>query len=93
MDIKHISTYGLKIEKPSYFYYNIPKDLPDDDLQADMYIEINEFLNSIGYKRYEIGNFAKFGYESKHNLNYWKNKDKLHKKFIYTFWKQWNYLF
>ena len=75
LDLKHISTYGLKIEQPSYFYKNPPESLPDDDLQADMYLSVNEFLENIGFKRYEISNFAKIGYESRHNLNYWNNSE------------------
>lgn len=75
LDIKHISTYGLKIEQPSYFYKNPPESLPDDDLQADMYLGVNEFLEQKGFHRYEISNFAKPGFESKHNLNYWNNAE------------------
>lgn len=74
-EIKHVSTYGLKIESPSYFYKNPPESLPDDDLQADMYLGVNIFLENIGFKRYEISNFAKKGFESKHNLNYWNNSE------------------
>ena len=75
LGIQHVSTYGLKIEPPSYFSSHLPKNLPDDDMQADMYLGVNDFLESIGYKRYEISNFAKEGYESKHNLNYWNNSE------------------
>ncbi len=75
LDIQHISTYGLKIEEGSYFFKNIPENLPDDDLQADMYLEINEFLENNNYKRYEVSNFALAGFESKHNLNYWNNTE------------------
>lgn len=49
--------------------------LPDDDAQADMYELINDTLEKNGYYRYEISNFAKKGYESKHNLNYWDNNE------------------
>lgn len=73
LDIPHISTYGLKIEEGSYFYTNFPSNLPNDDEQADMYLEINKTLENKGYSRYEISNFAKSGFESKHNLNYWNN--------------------
>lgn len=75
LDIQHISTYGLKIEEGSYFYNHLPQNLPDDDMQADMYLEVNEFLSSKGYYRYEISNFARKGYESRHNLNYWNNAE------------------
>lgn len=75
LGIQHISTYGLKIEEGSYFYNNPPKNLPDDDAQADMYITINNYLEKNGYKRYEISNFCLEGFESKHNLNYWNNSE------------------
>lgn len=73
LKVQHISTYGLKIEKESYFGKYLPQDLPDDDLQADMYLLINEYLNEKNYNRYEISNFSLEGFESKHNLNYWNN--------------------
>ena len=75
LGIQHISTYGLKIEEGSYFYSHLPENLPDDDTQADMYLEINNTLEKNGYKRYEVSNFALKGFESKHNLNYWKNNE------------------
>jgi len=75
LDIQHISTYGLKIEENSYFGKHIPKDLPDDDVQADMYMLINDTLENAGFQRYEVSNFAKNGFESKHNLNYWNNEE------------------
>lgn len=75
LGIQHVSTYGLKIEEDSFWGKNPPKNLPDDDEQADMYLKINEYLENNGYKRYEISNFALEGYESKHNLNYWNNRE------------------
>ncbi len=75
LDIQHISTYGLKIEENSYFGKNIPKNLPDDDAQADMYLLINDTLEKAGFQRYEVSNFAKNEFESKHNLNYWNNEE------------------
>ncbi len=75
LDIKHISTYGLKIEKGSYFGKNPPSNLPDDDMQADMYVLVNNVLGKNGFLRYEVSNFAKNGYESRHNLNYWSNNE------------------
>lgn len=75
LGVEHISLYGLSIEKNCYFYKNRPQNLPDDDSQADMYLEAVELLTSSGFKHYEISNFAKEGYESKHNLNYWNNEE------------------
>lgn len=75
LEIQHISTYGLKIEEGSYFYKHRPENLPDDDLQADMYLKINEELEKGGFKRYEVSNFAIPSRESRHNLNYWNNEE------------------
>lgn len=48
---------------------------PPDDEQADMYEEVNDVLESAGFYRYEVSNFAQKGFESKHNLNYWNNAE------------------
>ena len=73
---EHISCYGLKIEEGTQLY--IFKDspfLPDDDAQADMYLYAVEMLARFGYRQYEISNFARRGYESKHNLKYWLGEE------------------
>ncbi len=75
LDIQHISTYGLKIEEESIWGKNPPDNIPNDDMQADMYEIINSYLEKNEFKRYEISNFAKAGYESRHNLNYWNNSE------------------
>ena len=73
LDVQHISLYGLKIDEGCYFYDNQPNNLPDSDIQADMYLKAVEVLKDNGFVHYEISNFAKQGFESKHNLNYWDN--------------------
>lgn len=75
LDIQHISTYGLKIEGGSYWGKHNPMEVPDDDVQADMYERINEILTNAGFARYEVSNFAKQGFESRHNLTYWNNQE------------------
>ena len=87
LDIQHISTYGLKIEENSSWgklfdnneykikFNNTKISIPDDDYQADMYELINNILEKNGFNRYEISNFSKKGYESRHNLNYWDNAE------------------
>ncbi len=71
LDIQHISLYGLKIEENTPFFKKLPKHLPDDDMQADMYEFAVKFL-APDYELYEISNLAKVPeYFSKHNLNYW----------------------
>lgn len=75
LNIQHISTYGLKIEGGSYWGANNPDNVPDDDTQADMYEGVNVILTNAGFERYEVSNFAKKGYESRHNLTYWNNEE------------------
>lgn len=75
LGIKHISLYGLSIEENCYFHKNHPQNLPDDDGQADMYLGAVELLKKSEFEHYEISNFAKSGFESKHNLNYWNNEE------------------
>ena len=68
----HISCYGLKIEEGTPFH-DIQGflRLPDDDMQADMYLAMVEVLKKQGYRQYEISNFARKSMFSKHNMKYW----------------------
>ena len=75
LDVQHISLYGLKIEEGCYFYSHMPKKLPDDDTQADYYLSAIDACKNNGFKHYEVSNFAKPEFESKHNLNYWNNQN------------------
>ena len=73
MGVEHISAYGLKIEEGTPFFQK--KDtlnLPDDDEVAAMYEDTVASLAAHGLARYEISNFARAGYESRHNLKYWE---------------------
>ena len=72
LGVPHISAYMLKLEKNTHFYKNQHKyDFPDDDLTADLYLQMCETLENNGIMQYEISNFAKSGFESRHNLKYW----------------------
>lgn len=74
LPITHISAYGLICEPNTPLTRSIEKKevkLPSDDESVKMYDYAVEFLEKYGFKRYEISNFAKAGYESAHNLNYW----------------------
>lgn len=73
LGIQHISLYGLKIDDGCYFKSHYPKNLPDEDLQADMYLKAIEIMTSKNFEHYEISNFALKNFYSKHNLNYWNN--------------------
>jgi len=69
---KHISAYLLKLEPGTRFYANPPPGLPDEDAQAALYLHACDWLEGHGYAQYEISNFALPGYESRHNLHYWR---------------------
>ena len=70
---EHLSCYGLKVEEGTpLFAVKDTANLPGDEEQADMYLQTVEFLKQYGYEQYEISNFAKPGYASRHNLKYWR---------------------
>ena len=75
---EHISSYSLIIEEGTDFYQkyadNAPfvKDLPSEEEDRAMYELTLERLKEAGYKRYEISNYAKDGYCSRHNTSYWE---------------------
>ncbi len=68
----HISCYGLRVEEGTPLYdYKDCVNLPDDDAQADMYLYTVETLENFGWHQYEISNFARPGFVSRHNMKYW----------------------
>ncbi len=75
LNINHISLYGLKIEEGTAFYTETPENLPDDERCAKMYRTAVDIITESGFEHYEISNFAKKGFESKHNLTYWNNQE------------------
>lgn len=73
---EHISAYGLKIEEGTRFAKMRDElTLPDEDTEFEMYLTCRRLLEKNQYHRYEISNFAKAGYESRHNLRYWARED------------------
>ena len=73
LEPKHISCYGLKVEPGTPLWQQRQgAALPDDDAQADMYLWTVDYLAKQGYAQYEISNFARPGFESRHNLKYWR---------------------
>lgn len=75
LGVQHISLYGLKIEEGCFFYNHMPQHLPDDDIQADMYLGAIKLLTNQGFEHYEVSNFSLPNYNSRHNLNYWNNEE------------------
>ena len=75
--LKHISVYSLILEKRTKFWNNskIDKMLPSEEEERKMYKAAQEILKKNGYVQYEISNFAKEGYESRHNVNCWKQHE------------------
>ena len=76
LPIKHISSYILKVEEKTPFYDNNISDiLPDEETTSQLYLKTVELLEKHGFYQYEISNFAKKGFESRHNTRYWKCLD------------------
>ena len=79
LEPQHISCYILKIE-PDTPFGKADTDslfLASEDTVADMYLYTSEYLRKNGFEHYEISNFAKPGYRSKHNMKYWQCKEYL----------------
>lgn len=82
LEPEHISAYSLIIEEGTPFYERYgegrhAEELPDEDIERQMYVRTGEILEDYGYHRYEISNYAKDGYECRHNLGYWDRKEYL----------------
>ena len=72
LNIPHVSCYSLIIEPHTALYLNNYSNI-SEDIEYKQYNLIEKTLTSHGYKHYEISNYAKENYFSKHNLNYWNN--------------------
>ena len=75
---EHISVYSLILEEGTPLYFKVSNhqvQLPNDELERKMYWKVKEKLQKAGYIHYEISNFAKMGYESKHNLSCWNQEE------------------
>lgn len=82
LEPEHISAYSLIIEEGTPFYERYgegrhAEELPDEDTERQMYVRTREILEDYGYHRYEISNYAKDGYECRHNLGYWDRTEYL----------------
>ena len=80
LPINHISTYGLQVEIGTYLYHLVQKNLisiPSESIDESMYDTMMSGLKALGFERYEISNFAKGNFYSRHNLKYWHYIDYL----------------
>lgn len=76
----HISVYSLILEDDTKLKHLIESkalDLPSDDIERKMYWQVKSILEENNYKHYEISNFSKANYESRHNIDCWKQKEYL----------------
>ncbi|MBB6729742.1 radical SAM family heme chaperone HemW [Cohnella zeiphila] len=77
LDLPHYSLYSLKVEENTLFhrlYERGELPLPEEDVEVAMFQHLREKLGGAGYRQYEISNFAKPGFESRHNSTYWHNE-------------------
>ena len=77
---EHISVYSLILEEGTPFYNKYTENkikLPDEKLERNMYWYVKNTLENNGYIHYEISNFSKKGFESKHNMNCWNQEEYL----------------
>ncbi len=77
---EHLSCYGLTVEPGTPLAEDVAAGgvaLPSDNEQGRMYVHGAEFLEEAGYLQYEISNFARMGYASRHNSGYWEGRDYL----------------
>ena len=78
LDIPHMSLYSLILENHTVFMNRMRRGklpLPKEDLEAEMFEYIIAELEKAGFDHYEISNFSKLGFESRHNLMYWDNAE------------------
>jgi oxygen-independent coproporphyrinogen-3 oxidase len=74
---EHLSLYALTIEPTTSFGRWAKRGMlpePDPDLAADMYEWVSDYLEGQGYEQYEISNWARPGFQCRHNLQYWRNE-------------------
>ncbi|QHW30462.1 oxygen-independent coproporphyrinogen III oxidase [Paenibacillus rhizovicinus] len=77
LDLPHYSLYGLKVEENTLFHALYERNelpLPPEEDELAMYMLLIDRLTGAGYNHYEISNFAKPGFESRHNITYWRNE-------------------
>ncbi len=74
-NIRHLSCYALTVEEKTPLHKNVSQKRTgdvDNDVQARQFLQLMQWLRHAGYEHYEVSNFAKPGYRSRHNSSYWK---------------------
>ncbi len=98
LNVPHISAYNLIVERgtPLYELVSISKvEIPEDEVQAQLYEKTIDFLETAGYVHYEVSNYAFEGFECRHNLKYWQYENYIgFGPSAHSFWiskRWWNY--
>ncbi len=76
--IKHLSAYGLELSPAAPLIKMIPlvhNNYPSEEVFVEQHTYMIEALEHAGFKQYEISNFAKYGYDCRHNLKYWQQEE------------------
>ena len=77
---EHISAYSLILEEGTALFHQVRQGmlkLPDEETDRDMYRDTKRILEQAGYRRYEISNYAKEGFDCRHNIGYWTRRNYL----------------
>jgi oxygen-independent coproporphyrinogen-3 oxidase len=77
LSVPHVSCYALTVEEKTQLYKMIrrhEKENIDPDKQSGQFLLLMDWLTNAGYEHYEISNFAKPGFRSRHNTSYWQGK-------------------
>ncbi|MEW9667339.1 radical SAM family heme chaperone HemW [Ammoniphilus sp. 3BR4] len=78
LNLQHFSAYSLKVEENTRFHVLYEKNqllLPPEEEEVAMYERVRREMDRQGFRQYEISNFARPGFESRHNQTYWKNEE------------------
>ncbi|BCR06979.1 coproporphyrinogen III oxidase [Desulfuromonas versatilis] len=74
---EHLSCYGLSVEEQTPFYHLHREgglELPDEETYAELFLALHRSLEAAGFEHYEISNYARPGFQCRHNLRYWQRR-------------------
>jgi len=77
LEVQHLSVYCLSLEAGTPLSENVPANLPNDDMQVDLFDRTRKLLQANGFIHYEISNFSRPGFKCQHNVNYWRGGEYL----------------
>ncbi len=78
LNLKHLSFYMLEVHERTKLFWDLKKErikLPEENEVLEIFDFVSQYVENLGFMRYEISNFAKENYQSKHNLKYWNREN------------------